>query len=47
MPLLADYQAPSAWVWAVYLSRSYQQPLVRTFIDFVAGHWCEPVTASA
>lgn len=47
VPLLADYQAPSAWVWAVYLSRSYQQPLVRTFIDFVAGHWCEPVTASA
>ncbi|WP_375056698.1 LysR family transcriptional regulator [Zobellella sp. DQSA1] len=47
VPLLADYQAPSSWVWAVYLSRSYQQPLVRTFIDFVAERWQQPVMMSS
>ncbi|MGB5802732.1 MAG: LysR family transcriptional regulator, partial [Vibrio anguillarum] len=26
-------------LWAVYLSRSYQTPLVRQFIDFIAQSW--------
>nr|WP_320134874.1 LysR family transcriptional regulator [uncultured Amphritea sp.] len=26
-------------VWAVYLSRSYQQPVVRTFIDYAVEQW--------
>ncbi|WP_299195877.1 LysR family transcriptional regulator [uncultured Amphritea sp.] len=28
-------------VWAVYLSRSYQQPVVRAFIDYAAAKWQE------
>jgi len=37
--LLPDYPLPSSAIWAVYLSRSYQTPLVRQFIDFLAQHW--------
>lgn len=45
--VLADYHSPSSHLWAVYLSRSYQTPLVRQFIDFVAERWqddiCVPI----
>ncbi|MCG3732374.1 LysR family transcriptional regulator [Vibrio cincinnatiensis] len=37
--LLPDYHIPSSALWAVYLSRSYQSPLVRQFIDFVSEQW--------
>lgn len=37
--ILQDFPSRHAWLWAVYLSRSYQQPLVRTFIDFAAEQW--------
>lgn len=37
--VLADYPLPQHALWAVYLSRSYQQPLIRAFIDFAATHW--------
>ncbi|EEY50926.1 transcriptional regulator [Vibrio cholerae CT 5369-93] len=39
--LLPDYYLPSSSIWAVYLSRSYQTPLVRQFIDFLAERWQE------
>ncbi|MBY8268730.1 LysR family transcriptional regulator [Vibrio fluvialis] len=41
--VLADYHTPSSHLWAVYLSRSYQTPLVRQFIDFVAERWQEDI----
>ncbi|MGL4828912.1 MAG: LysR family transcriptional regulator [Vibrio sp.] len=37
--LLPEYHLPSSSIWAVYLSRSYQTPLVRQFIDFLADRW--------
>ncbi|MDZ5514414.1 LysR family transcriptional regulator [Vibrio fluvialis] len=43
--VLADYHSPSSHLWAVYLSRSYQTPLVRQFIDFVAERWQEDIRA--
>lgn len=33
------FDLPQQAVWAVYLSRSYQQPVVRAFIDYVAEKW--------
>ncbi|ASK53819.1 LysR family transcriptional regulator [Vibrio tarriae] len=39
--LLPNYYLPSSSIWAVYLSRSYQTPLVRQFIDFLAERWQE------
>ena len=42
--ILGDYTLPSIQLWAVYLSRSYQTPLVRAFIDFVANMWQEDIT---
>lgn len=39
IPILQDYTHASSQLWAVYLSRSYQQPVVRAFIDFVAERW--------
>ncbi|WP_275724684.1 LysR family transcriptional regulator [Vibrio furnissii] len=41
--VLADYHSPSSHLWAVYLSRSYQTPLVRQFIDFVAERWQDDI----
>lgn len=41
--ILVDYTAPSSVLWAVYLSRSYQQPVVRQFIDFLAKEWSEDI----
>ncbi|ATC95111.1 LysR family transcriptional regulator [Pseudoalteromonas tunicata] len=37
--VLSDYHCADNALWAVYLSRSYQTPLVRQFIDFIAEHW--------
>ena len=37
--LLPDYHLPGSALWAVYLSRSYQTPLVRAFIDHLAETW--------
>ena len=37
--VLPEYTAPGQTLWAVYLSRSYQQALVRAFIDFTAQQW--------
>ena len=42
-PILTDYVVPSTCLWAVYLSRSYQLPIVRQFIDFLAEHWSEDI----
>ena len=39
VPILTQVTVSQASVWAVYLSRSYQQPTVRAFIDFVAARW--------
>lgn len=41
--VLADYHSPGSYLWAVYLSRSYQTPLVRQFIDFIACHWQDDI----
>ncbi|MCH1929528.1 LysR family transcriptional regulator [Shewanella sp. A25] len=37
--VLPDFRVPGQTLWAVYLSRSYQQMLVRAFIDFTADAW--------
>ncbi|MPY21332.1 LysR family transcriptional regulator [Shewanella psychropiezotolerans] len=42
-PILLDYYFPSSPLWAVYLSRSYQLPLVRQFIDFIAEQWQQDI----
>jgi DNA-binding transcriptional LysR family regulator len=41
--VLADYSLPSMSLWAVYLSRSYQRPVVRSFIDFLAQQWMQDI----
>jgi DNA-binding transcriptional LysR family regulator len=43
IPLLTEYAIPNSSLWAVYLSRSYQQPVVRQFIDYVAKCWEEDI----
>jgi len=42
-PLLADYTIPNSSLWAVYLSRSYQLPVVRQFIDYMTKCWQEDI----
>ncbi|MCT7947191.1 LysR family transcriptional regulator [Shewanella septentrionalis] len=37
--VLPNFTTPGQTLWAVYLSRSYQQNLVRAFIDFTAQQW--------
>lgn len=37
--LMPDIPLPVMSLWAVYLSRSYQRPVVRAFIDFLANKW--------
>ncbi|MFY8325318.1 LysR family transcriptional regulator [Pseudoalteromonas sp. ZZD1] len=37
--VLPNYSTPGSHLWAVYLSRNYQQSLVRAFIDFLAQRW--------
>ncbi|TQF67688.1 LysR family transcriptional regulator [Pseudoalteromonas luteoviolacea] len=39
VPILTDYNINSSQLWAVYLSRSYQLPVVRAFIDYLADLW--------
>lgn len=41
--ILTEYTSPSYALWAVYLSRSYQTPLVRSFIDFLANCWSKDI----
>ncbi|GMM83093.1 LysR family transcriptional regulator [Pseudoalteromonas sp. MTN2-4] len=43
VPILQDYKIENNQLWAVYLSRSYQSPVVRAFIDFVAELWQEDI----
>lgn len=43
--LLPDTPVASTSLWAVYLSRSYQRPVVRAFIDFLAEQWHEDIKA--
>lgn len=45
--VLEPYPLPQFALWAVYLSRSYQQPVVRAFIDFAAAHWQDDILAPA
>lgn len=42
-PILQDYKIESNKLWAVYLSRSYQSPVVRAFIDYIAEQWREDI----
>lgn len=42
--VLPPHTAPGKTLWAVYLSRSYQQTLVRAFIDYVASQWQDDIT---
>lgn len=37
--VLPNYATSGNHLWAVYLSRNYQQNLVRAFIDFLAQRW--------
>ncbi|WP_028867726.1 LysR family transcriptional regulator [Psychromonas arctica] len=41
--VLPDYYSPGHNLWAVYLSRNYQQSVVRAFIDFLATHWQQDI----
>lgn len=43
LSILNDYHYPSYALWAVYLSRSYQQPIVRQFIDYLVECWQEDI----
>lgn len=38
-PLLSEYNIPNSALWAVYLSRSYQLPVVRQFINYMVECW--------
>ncbi|MGB1293029.1 MAG: LysR family transcriptional regulator [Pseudoalteromonas sp.] len=37
--VMPNYSTPGNHLWAVYLSRNFQQNLVRAFIDFLAQRW--------
>ena len=41
--VLSNYATPGNHLWAVYLSRNYQQNLVRAFIDFLAQRWQQQI----
>ncbi|MBQ4810921.1 LysR family transcriptional regulator [Pseudoalteromonas luteoviolacea] len=43
VPVLGNYHINSSQLWAVYLSRSYQLPVVRAFIDFIADMWQDDI----
>ncbi|MGR6870996.1 substrate binding domain-containing protein [Pseudomonas sp. HK3] len=43
--LLTDYILPSTSLWAVYLSRNYQLPAIRQFINYIAEQWSQDITA--
>lgn len=40
--VLDDYQLPALGAYAVYAHRQYLSAKVRTFVDFLAGHFGEP-----
>ena len=41
--VLSHTTTPGKTLWAVYLSRSYQQNVVRAFIDFTANAWQDDI----
>ncbi|WP_340678693.1 LysR family transcriptional regulator [Paraglaciecola sp.] len=41
--VLPSYYTPGHKLWAVYLSRTYQQKVVRAFIDFLALRWDQDI----
>ncbi|WP_372943863.1 LysR substrate-binding domain-containing protein, partial [Shewanella sp.] len=41
--VLPHTSTPGKTLWAVYLSRSYQQSVVRAFIDFTANAWQDDI----
>ncbi|RPA63225.1 LysR family transcriptional regulator [Shewanella frigidimarina] len=43
LEVLPNITAPGKTLWAVYLSRSYQQTVVRAFIDFTANAWQQDI----
>lgn len=43
VPILPDYVVPGVTIWAVYLSRNYQLPAIRQFIDFIAQAWSQDI----
>ena len=43
--ILNNCEIPSSTLWAVYLSRSYQLPVVRQFIDFLAERWSKDINS--
>lgn len=45
--VLPNYSTPGNHLWAVYLSRSYQQNVVRAFIDFLAQRWQHDIIESS
>ncbi|GAA0346325.1 LysR family transcriptional regulator [Bowmanella denitrificans] len=47
LALLSHFPGPSLALWAVYLSRLHQSPLVRAFIDFLVAHWRTDIKAAA
>ena len=44
--VLEGFVSPSSVLWAVYLSRSYQLPAVRQFIDFAAEAWSKDIRSN-
>lgn len=43
--LLSDYALPATSLWAVYLSRNYQLPAIRQFINYIAQQWSQDIMA--
>ncbi len=41
--VMPTYSTPGNHLWAVYLSRNYQQNLVRAFIDFLTQRWQQDI----
>lgn len=43
--LLTGYSLPVTSLWAVYLSRNYQLPVIRQFINYIAEQWSQDIQA--
>lgn len=43
--VLVDYTLPATSLWAVYLSRNYQLPVIRQFINYIAQQWSQDIKA--
>lgn len=41
--VLSEYHSLGQNLWVVYLSRNYQQNVVRAFIDFIAEQWADDI----